>query len=165
MGNRFRLAVFLAMASLTLAAAAQADEPGANPPVPTAEPSVVDVVIGEVEQRILRDYYQRRLDDWEKTEGGGKAKKNKNKHHAKDLPPGLAKRGELPPGLRKQLVKNGHLPPGLEGRDLPNDLLSSLPPLDPAYRYAIADDRVLLIKRATNVILDVLAVAAADVAD
>ncbi len=31
------------------------------------------------------------------------------------LPPGLAKRDELPPGLEKQLEKNGTLPPGLSG--------------------------------------------------
>src|SRR5215470_14934501 len=33
--------------------------------------------------------------------------------NASHLPPGLAKRDRLPPGLEKQLVRNGTLPPGL----------------------------------------------------
>jgi hypothetical protein len=142
-------------------------EPGANPPV-AAEPSVGDIIIGEVERRIMRDYYQRHLEEWEHEQGGGKDKNKKNKGNGngngngKNFPPGLAKRGELPPGLAKQLVRNGHLPPGLEGRDLPPDLLSRLPRLDPAYRYMVADDKVMLVRRATNTIMDILTVAAVD---
>lgn len=150
------------------ARADNAPEPGANPPV-GAEPSVGDVVIGEIERRIMRDYYQRHLDDWEHEQGGNKNKhKNKNGNGTgknQGLPPGLAKRGELPPGLAKQLVRNGHLPPGLEGRDLPPDLLSRLPRLDSAYRYVVADDKVMLVRRATNVIMDILTVAAVDLLD
>ena len=52
------------------------------------------------------------------------------------------------------------LPPGLEYRPLPPDLIVQLPPLAPDYRYVIADDRVLLIRVATNVILDLLEVPA-----
>lgn len=130
-------------------------------PWPTiAFADVADIVIGEIERRIMRDYYERRLREWEDSEDGRDYKKNKNKH--KGLPPGLAKKGTLPPGLAKQLERNGHLPPGLEYRDLPDDLLGQLPHLDPHYRYVIVDDRVLLIKRATNLILDVLEVAAID---
>lgn len=120
----------------------------------------VDIVIGEIERRIMRDYYERRLHEWEDSEDGRDYKKNKTKH--KGLPPGLAKKGTLPPGLAMQLERNGHLPPGLEYRDLPDDLLVQLPHLDPHYRYIIVDNRVLLIRRATNLILDVLEVAAID---
>jgi len=35
------------------------------------------------------------------------------------LPPGLAKRDRLPPGLERQLQRNGHLPPGLEKKMQP----------------------------------------------
>jgi hypothetical protein len=147
------------------AVADNAPEPGASPPV-GAEPSVADVVIGEIERRVIRDYYQRHYDDWEREQGGEKHKnKNKKKGNEKGLPPGLAKRGELPPGLAKQLQRNGHLPPGLEKRDLPPDLLTRLPALDPAYRYIIADNKVMLIRRATNLILDTLTVAAVDLLD
>ena len=34
--------------------------------------------------------------------------------NANHLPPGLAKKDRLPPGLEKQLVRNGTLPPGLQ---------------------------------------------------
>lgn len=152
-----------ALVAAALPAAADSTEPGANPPA-SAEPSTGDIIIGEIERRIMRDYYQRHLDDWEH-EQGGKKNKHKNKGNGKSLPPGLAKRGELPPGLAMQLVRNGHLPPGLEGRDLPPDLLSRLPRLDPAYRYIVADDKVMLVRRATNVILDILTVAAVDLLD
>jgi hypothetical protein len=138
-----------------------APEPGATAPAGN-EPSVADIVIGEIERRIIGDYYQRHYDDWERDQVG----KHKNKKKGgKGLPPGLAKRGELPPGLAKQLQRNGHLPPGLEKRDLPPDLMSRLPALDPAYRYVIADNKVMLIRRATNLILDTLTVAAVDLLD
>ncbi|MBK8158513.1 MAG: hypothetical protein IPK59_06995 [Rhodospirillaceae bacterium] len=106
--------------------AESAPEPGANPQA-SADPSVGDILIGEVERQILQDYYQRHHDDWERENGGTKNKAKKNGKNGKDvkgLPRGLAKRGELPPGLAKQLARNGHLPPGLEKRDLPPDLLS-----------------------------------------
>jgi hypothetical protein len=48
----------------------------------------------------------------------------------------------------------------LEYRPLPPDLIVQLPPIAPAYRYVIADDRVMLIQAATNVIMDVLQVPA-----
>lgn len=146
------------------AKADNAPEPGATPPA-GSDPSIGDIVIGEIERRILRDYYQRQYDDWDHEQGGKGKGKGHKKNGAKGLPPGLAKRGELPPGLAKQLVRNGHLPPGLEGRDLPPDLLSRLPALDPAYRYMIADNKVMLVRRATNLILDVLTVAAVDLVD
>jgi len=38
-----------------------------------------------------------------------------------------------------------------------------LPPLQPAYRYVIVDDRVMLIRAASNLILDVLEVAAIEI--
>jgi hypothetical protein len=119
----------------------------------------IDIFIGELEKRILRDYYERQLRTWEDSDEGRAYKKGKKKKY-KDLPPGLAKKGKLPPGIAKQLARNGHLPPGLEYRGLPQDLMVQLPPLDPKYGYVIVDNRVLLIQRASNLILDVLEVAA-----
>jgi hypothetical protein len=161
--------MILAIAAMVIvssgeALADSAPEPGANSPV-GADPSIGDIIIGEVERRIVRDYYQRHYDEWEHENGGKKNNGKKNGKKDKGLPPGLAKRGELPPGLAKQLVRNGHLPPGLENRDLPSDLLSRLPRLDPAYRYVVVDDKVMLVRHATNAILDVLTVAAVDLLD
>jgi len=126
---------------------------------PALAQDAVDIFIGELEKRIMRDYYERHLREWEDSDEGRAYKKNKSKKH-KGLPPGLAKKGTLPPGLAKQLARNGHLPPGLEYRGLPQELMRQLPPLDARYGYVIVDNRVMLIQRASNLILDVLEVAA-----
>ncbi|WP_374371132.1 hypothetical protein [Dongia sp.] len=147
-------------------AAARADsaaEPGATAPILSESAgNVGDIIIDEIERRIIRSYYQRQYDQWNHGAGKGQGKAKKK---AKGMPPGLAKRGELPPGLSRQLVRNGHLPPGLEGRDLPPELLRQLPPLHAGYRYVVADDKVMLVQSATNVILDALTVAAIDLVD
>ena len=136
--------------------------------LPTAglaeDPSVADIFIGELEKRIIRDYYERHLHDFENSPEGGQYKTQKKKYKG-NLPPGLAKRETLPPGLAKQLARNGHLPPGLEKRGLPNDLLAELPQLQPQYRYVIIDNKVMLIQAASNLILDVLEVAAIEIFD
>jgi len=50
--------------------------------------------------------------------------------HKNNLPPGLAKRDRLPPGLESQLRERGTLPPGLQKKivPLPVDLERRLPP-------------------------------------
>ena len=64
-----------------------------------------------------------------KKKGKGKAKSGvgNGKGMSKQMPSGLAKRDELPPGLAMQLERNGKLPPGLAKRDLPCDLDNLLP--------------------------------------
>jgi len=133
-------------------------EPGAA--TQPAGPSVGEIIIDEAARRVLHDYYARNANAWvvANPEESGGNKKQKNKH--KKLPPGIAKKGSLPPGIAKQLVRNGQLPPGLEYHPLPPDLIVQLPPIAPDYRYVIADDRVMLIRAATNVILDILQVPA-----
>jgi len=138
-------------------------EPGA---AQAAGPSVGQVVIDTVARRILNDYYARNAqawvvanpDDYEDGNGGNNKKQKKNKQKHKDIPPGIAKKGSLPPGIYKQLVRNGQIPPDVHYQPLPPDLIVQLPPIAPAYRYVIADDRVMLIQAATNVIMDVLQV-------
>ena len=161
-------AMSFALPLAVLAPAASADQPGQNgapatQPTVAEAPDAVDIFIGELEQRIIRSYYDRQLVIYQQSPEY--KNKGKKKHKHKDLPPGLAKKGTLPPGLAKQLARNGHLPPGLEYRSLPHDLIVELPPLQPGYRYVIADDRVMLIKAASNLILDVLTVAALDLLD
>ncbi len=77
------------------------------------------------------------------------------------LPPGLAKRGQLPPGLEKQLARNGTLPPGLQKKltPFPPELSRRLPPLPSGCacdRFFI-EGRAMILGRGTNLILDVLA--------
>jgi hypothetical protein len=77
---------------------------------------------------------------------------------AKGLPPGLAKKGKLPPGLQKQLDKNGKLPPGLQKRlePLPRDLEARLPGLPEYWERVILQEHVVLIDRRTQRILDII---------
>lgn len=135
-------------------AAAQESTPGAAG-VTQEDPDVIDIVFTEIEKRLIRDYYDRTYRDWAEDAG-------KNKGKSKELPPGLARKDTLPPGLAKQLVQNGTLPPGLAKRSLPGDLIVLLPARPDWQEIVIVDDKVLLIQRATNLILDILLVAAAE---
>jgi hypothetical protein len=119
---------------------------------------VATIILSEIEKRIIGDYYRHQYVAWAESAPTGKGK-NKKKH---GLPPGLAKKGTLPPGLAKQLARNGTLPPGLAKRALPDDLLVQLQPRPVGYELVLVDDRVMLIQAATNLILDVLVVAAAE---
>jgi hypothetical protein len=70
------------------------------------------------------------------------------------LPPGLAKRDSLPPGLQKQLRERGELPPGLQKRltPVPAPLAARLPGL-PAYydRYFLGSDLVVVDRRSNRI--------------
>lgn len=69
------------------------------------------------------------------------------------LPPGLAKRDRLPPGLERQLQRNGQLPPGLQKRvqPLPGVCSSRLPQLPGDWRRVILGNHVLLLDRAQRI--------------
>jgi len=74
----------------------------------------------------------------------------------KGLPPGLAKKEELPPGLQKHIKKYGELPPGLEGKRLPRKLSRTLSRLPDGYvRLKVGTD-VVLMNEKTRVVLDVI---------
>ncbi|MBI4167238.1 MAG: RcnB family protein [Acidobacteria bacterium] len=78
------------------------------------------------------------------------------KGHRGDIPPGLAKRDELPPGLEKQLVRRGTLPPGLRKKmyDCPPEVVRFLPPPPPDCRHVFIGGHIVLVNRRTNVVLD-----------
>jgi hypothetical protein len=71
---------------------------------------------------------------------------------AGSLPPGLAKREQLPPGLRKQLRERGELPPGLDKRwqPVPAPLVTRLPPVPPYYQRYFAGDDLIIVDTRTN---------------
>ena len=73
------------------------------------------------------------------------------------LPPGLANRESLPPGLQKQLAKNGQLPRGLEKRmtSFPAELNNRLSPLQSGLGRIFIHGRAVIFNRETRVILDV----------
>lgn len=77
--------------------------------------------------------------------------------HYSHLPPGLAKRDRLPPGLERQLVVNGTLPPGLRAKmePCPHELEVMLPPPDPGYRHVFIGGNLVLVNRVSFQVADV----------
>lgn len=73
-------------------------------------------------------------------------------NHRNSLPPGLAKKDRLPPGLEKQLVERGTLPPGLQKRiqPCPVDLERHLPPPPPNYAHVVVGGNVVLMNVQTK---------------
>ena len=73
------------------------------------------------------------------------------------LPPGLAKRDRLPPGLERQLVVRGTLPPGLRRQmhPCPVEVEQHLPPPPPGYMHTIIGGHIVLVNRRTFFVLDV----------
>ena len=63
------------------------------------------------------------------------------------LPPGLAKKDRLPPGLERQLQRNGTLPPGLQKRvqPLPGSCVSRLPRLPRDWARVVLSGRIILL--------------------
>ena len=154
--------IFALTAAVAIGAApAPAQEGGApgSQGVTQGDPTIADLVLTEIEKRIIRDYYRGAPDDDDEAAGAGGQKGAKDKS---GLPPGLAKKDTLPPGLAMQLERNGTLPPGLAKRDLPDDLRARLPRRPWGQNLVIVDDKVLLIERATDLILDVLDATAED---
>ena len=122
----------------------------------------VDAGFSELERDLIGKYYQghqtsKSYSDEDRDRERETKEKTKNKKSKKGLPPGLAKRDELPPGLAKQLQKNGTLPPGLAKRSLPADLEKQLPPPPKGYeRQIIEDATVVLVNKATGKIADII---------
>jgi hypothetical protein len=74
------------------------------------------------------------------------------------LPPGLAKRDRLPPGLEKQLRERGTLPPGLQKKvqPLPYELERQLSVLPTGYRRVVIGNNVILMNPTTALIYDIV---------
>jgi hypothetical protein len=74
------------------------------------------------------------------------------------LPPGLAKKEKLPPGLEKQLREKGTLPPGLQKKvqPLPASLERDLRRLPTGYRRVVIAGNVILMNEKTALIYDII---------
>jgi hypothetical protein len=146
----------LTAAPFGAATADTADPDGTDPAVTqlAEDVDIGEIVLSELERRLIRSYYADRYHTWV-YQGGGKNKQ---------IPPGLAKKGWLPPGIYKQLVAGQRVPGDVVLYPLPHDLRSQLP-YRAGYDYYIADDKMLLVRVATNLILDVLTVAAIEALD
>src|ERR1051325_2113143 len=74
------------------------------------------------------------------------------------LPPGLARREALPPGLEKQLRERGELPPGLQKRmtRVPAPLATRLPSVPSYYSRYFAGTDLIIVDDASNRIVSVI---------
>ena len=73
------------------------------------------------------------------------------------LPPGLAKKDRLPPGIEKQLVVRGAFTPELQARvvPIPVDLNRELPPPPPDCDRVAIGGHIVIRNRSTNIIVDI----------
>jgi hypothetical protein len=132
------LALFIALPAIH--ANEQAQNNSAN--------DILAIVFSEMERQLIKEYYGNKQSDVTNSSTGPKSK---------GLPPGLANRDTLPPGLAKQLQRNGTLPPGLTKRDLPADLMKQLPRVQEGYERSIIEEvTVVLIETATGRIADII---------
>jgi hypothetical protein len=102
--------------------------------------SHVAVEIGKTDQRIIREWFAQ-------------------PNNVKGLPPGLAKKESLPPGLQKQLVRNGQLPPGLQKKiqPMPVALEERLAPCPEGTKRVVINGSIVLFDQRKNVVLDIMA--------
>jgi Ni/Co efflux regulator RcnB len=146
-----RLLVVLATAIFLLAPNAGAIAEG--PVLLAQNDRTTQKVFSDLERRVIREVLGAAgvQDSGDKRGKGGKKAKG-----SRGGPPGLTKRGSLPPGLQRQLERNGRLPPGLEKQGFPADLRFRLPaPLQGTERLIVGNDAVL-IETGTNIILDIM---------
>jgi hypothetical protein len=70
------------------------------------------------------------------------------------LPPGLAKRDRLPPGLERQLQRNGTLPPGLQKKvqPLPGACTARLPRLPRDWARVVLSGRIILLDPSQRIV-------------
>ncbi len=122
------------------------------------------VVFGNDEQRAIKDYYGREIiekarERSERDDGPGKGKGHGKGRKDKGLPPGLAKKDKLPPGIQKQLERGAILPADLqkEMQPLPRELEVRLKPLPSPnqVRVTVGTD-ILIMDKETRKILDVM---------
>jgi hypothetical protein len=98
---------------------------------------MIDVAFGERDRYLIREYY-------------GVTPQRKQ------LPPGLAKQGKLPPGIRKQLMRQGQLPPDVRYKYFPRDLERQLTRLPDGYARVVIGGSFALIDERTRVVSDVI---------
>lgn len=95
----------------------------------------VRIVFSDRDRIIIRDWYDDRR---------------------RSLPPGLAKKGKVPPGHAKRWGPRDTLPPGLAYRYLPVELERRLSRLPEGYVRVIVGGDIVILNTRTRVIFDIL---------
>jgi hypothetical protein len=100
-----------------------------------AKQAVTHPAFRDAEIRILLDFYR---------PGSG------------NLPPGIARKDEFPPGIMKQIARGKGLPPGLANKlePFPPPLARQFPAPPPGYRRMICGTMALLLEDSTNLVVD-----------
>ncbi|RRQ20327.1 hypothetical protein D5687_10025 [Guyparkeria sp. SCN-R1] len=77
--------------------------------------------------------------------------------YSRNLPPGLAKQGKVPPGHAKRLERGSTWPPrDVEYERLPRELVRQLSPLPDHMRYYRVGPDVVIADTAGNVVSDIV---------
>jgi hypothetical protein len=94
---------------------------------------------------------------YEFSDRDGDAMRDWYRGHRNSLPPGLAKKDRLPPGLERQLEVRGTLPPGLQKRiqPVPVELEREMPPAPAECSHVVIGGHIVLLNRRTNVVMAV----------
>ncbi|MHB8920704.1 MAG: hypothetical protein ACYC3N_06680 [Halothiobacillus sp.] len=79
-----------------------------------------------------------------------------NDWYRRNLPPGLARQGKIPPGHAKKLQRGAPWPPPYAYEPLPYDLVRNLQPLPPGYAYYRVGADVVIANLAGRVVSDVV---------
>lgn len=93
------------------------------------------IVFSDRDRALIRDYYR---------------------GYYRGLPPGLAKKGKVPPGHAMKMYRNQPMPPGLEWRHLPGDLEGRLSRLPDGYVRVTVGADVGIMNVRTRVIMDLI---------
>lgn len=151
--TRISLVVLFALALVTVlpSASSAADNRLSN------GQTVMQTAFSAAEKRLITEWFRtHEVKDTEQVvstytsddDGGKKGKGRHGKH-------GKGGKG-LPPGIAMNLARGKPLPPGIAKKQLPNGLVSQLPPAPTGYKRMIVGADVLLVEAATNVIVDVI---------
>jgi hypothetical protein len=95
----------------------------------------VRVVFSDRDRAIIRDYYR---------------------GYYRGLPPGLAKKGKIPPGHAFRMQRHQGLPPGVAWEYLPADVERRLSRLPDGYVRIVIGTDVAILHTRTRVVLDVV---------
>jgi hypothetical protein len=128
------LCAFLAVAALTGLAGCETHPYSADVRVHDRDYDV-RVVFSDRDRAIIRDYYHR---DY------------------RGLPPGLAKKGKIPPGHAFKLQRQQAIPPGVNWEYLPVDVERRLSRLPDGYVRVVIGADVAILRTRTRVVLDVI---------